>query len=250
MNTNTKKLIVVAVLAVFASGCETLQSKTGMSKTTSGAVAGGALGCAGGAILTHLAGGNAFAGCAVGGALGALVGYEQARQAEIAEAEEIRKEAVAALNARAKADEEARLAAARNQGAKIAAAKPVPQVVSSVKTKDVTVTDKKTGEKKVVKTLDEVTFDIPVSMRGTPEHTEVMGKLRTLATRMADQRGSAEILVSMTERDARAAKVSASSNTVKTDAGNTVTVMKRVSGSVPTGIERVTVKPGKLSTQV
>lgn len=77
-----------------------------------------------------------------------------------------------------------------------------------------------------------------------------MDKLRTLAQRVADERGSSEIVVALTPVDARARKVAATSGTVQTSKGNTITVSKVADDSVPKGVERITVKAGRLQTEV
>lgn len=236
------KIITLAVLVGITTGCASIQETTGMSKTTTGGVVGGVVGCAGGAVLAHMMGGKALVGCAVGAAAGGLIGYQQARAQEIAEAEQLQKEIVAGLN------ESVQIApVALNTSAP---AKPAPKAVSEVRTKEVVVTDKKTGEKQTVKTLDEISVDIPVSMKGTPEYTAAMDKIRTYATRMADQRGSADILVSMTAQDARVAKVSASTQTAKTDKGNPVKVSRVISNTAPRGMERVVVRPGRAAVTI
>ncbi|RDD91556.1 hypothetical protein DTW89_17285, partial [Acidovorax sp. BoFeN1] len=181
------------------------------------------------ALLAKLGGGNAAVGCAVGAAVGGFVGFEKARQGEIAAAEQARNEAVAAF-----------------------AALPAWQKVraSDVKTKEVVVTDKNTRETKKYQAFESVSLDIPLSAKGTPEHDAAMDKLKTLAQRVADERGSSEIVVALTPVDARARKVAATSGTVQTSKGNTITVSKVADDSVPKGVERITVKAGRLQTEV
>ena len=221
-------LTLIAV-AVGVSGCASIQQSTGMDNKTASAVGGGLMGCVGGASLAKLGGGNAAVGCAVGAAVGGFVGFEKARQGEIAAAEQARNEAVAAF-----------------------AALPARQKVraSDVKTKEVVVTDKNTRETKKYQAFESVSLDIPLSAKGTPEHDAAMDKLKTLAQRVADERGSSEIVVALTPVDARARKVAATSGTVQTSKGNTITVSKVADDSVPKGVERITVKAGRLQTEV
>jgi len=61
-------LSVLMLVSMFAIGC------TDMSPTAQGAVSGGAMGAAGGALLTAIAGGNPAIGAAVGGGAGLLAG--------------------------------------------------------------------------------------------------------------------------------------------------------------------------------
>lgn len=63
------KWAAILVLAVFGFGC------AGMTPTQQRTLSGGAIGAAGGAALTAIAGGNAAVGAGVGGAAGALTGY-------------------------------------------------------------------------------------------------------------------------------------------------------------------------------
>ena len=221
-------LTLIAV-AVGVSGCASIQQSTGMDNKTASAVGGGLMGCVGGALLAKLGGGNAAVGWAVGAAVGGFVGFEKARQGEIAAAEQARNEAVAAF-------------AALPAGQKVRA--------SDVKTKEVVVTDKNTRETKKYQAFESVSLDIPLSAKGTPEHDAAMDKLKTLAQRVADERGSSEIVVALTPVDARARKVAATSGTVQTSKGNTITVSKVADDSVPKGVERITVKAGRLQTEV
>jgi hypothetical protein len=141
---------------------------------------------------------------------------------------------------------------ARNEAVAAFAALPAGQKVraSDVKTKEVVVTDKNTRETKKYQAFESVSLDIPLSAKGTPEHDAAMDKLKTLAQRVADERGSSEIVVALTPVDARARKVAATSGTVQTSKGNTITVSKVADDSVPKGVERITVKAGRLQTEV
>lgn len=210
------------------SGCASLQQSTGMDGKTAGAVGGSVMGCVGGAVLAKLGGGNALAGCAIGAVAGGLVGFEKARQDEIAAAEQARNEAVAAFSSL--------------PGQRVRA--------GEVKTVEVAAISKSTRETKKYQAFESVSLDIPLTAKGTPEHDAAMAKLKTLAQRVADERGSSEIVVAMAPADARARKVAASSGTAQTDKGNTITVTKVSDAAVPKGIERITVKAGRLQTEV
>ncbi|MFY9812505.1 hypothetical protein [Aquabacterium sp.] len=222
------KIALTAIaLTIGLSGCANTAGQGGMDNKTTGAVLGGALGCAGGALLAKLAGGDMAAGCAMGAVVGGLVGFERARQEEIAEAERVRQEAIQAT-----------------------ASLPPQQRArgGEVKTVEVVAKDKATGNTQKVKTFDSVSIDLPISAKGTPEYTSAMGKLKTLAERVADERGSAEIRVAVTPADARASKVSMTGGKVQTAKGNPITVTKVTDTSVPKGMERITVKAGRLRT--
>ncbi len=68
-----KKFRVLALVLIFASmftlGC------AGMTETQQRALSGGAIGAAGGAALSAIAGGNPAVGAGLGGAAGAVTGY-------------------------------------------------------------------------------------------------------------------------------------------------------------------------------
>ena len=91
-----------------------------------------------------------------------------------------------------------------------------------------------------------MSLEIPLAAKGTPEYDAAMGKLKTLAEKVADERGSAQIDIALTAADARANKIALETASVQTNKGNTVTVSKMADNSVQKGIERVTVKAGKL----
>lgn len=218
----------LAVLALGLSGCASLQQATGMDSKTAGAVGGGVVGCVGGAVLAQLGGGNPLAGCAVGAVAGGLVGFEQARQQEIAAAEQTRQDVAAAF--------------ATRPGARVR--------VGEVKTVEVTATQKGAREAKKYQAFDSVSVDLPLATKGTPEHDAAMEKLKTLARRVADERGSADITVALAPADARARKVVSGRASTQTDKGNTITVVKASDAAVPRGVERITVRAGRLQTEV
>lgn len=210
-------------IAMLVSGCAAPNG--GTDQKTAGAVVGAGLGCAGGAILAKLTGNGMAAGCVVGAAVGGLVGFEKARQDEIAAAEQARNEAMQAM----------------------AALPPTKRASGGeIKTVEVTATDKKTKETRKYKAFESVSLDMPLSTKGTPEHDAAMAKLKTLAERVADDRGSAEIQVAMTPADVKARKVSLIGGTANTAKGHPITVSKFSDSSVPAGVERITVKAGRL----
>lgn len=229
---NAKNIVIPVIsVAVLMSGCAQMQEKTGMDDKTAGAVGGAAVGCAAGALLAHFTGQSATGGCAAGAVVGGLVGFERARQAELAAAEQARKDTVAAF-------------------ATLPPAKAKAITVSSVKTVEVTATDKATKQTKKYAAFDSVSVDMPSSAKGTPEYDAAMGKLKTLAERVADDRGSSEIIIGVNGSDAKTQKVALESNSVKTKAGNQITVIKRVDTTIKAGMQRITVKAGNLQTNV
>jgi hypothetical protein len=229
---NAKYIVLPLVsVAVLMAGCAQMQEKTGADDKTAGAVGGAAIGCAAGALLAHLTGQSATGGCAAGAVVGGLIGFEKARQAELATAQQARKETVAALST---------LPPAQAKAVK----------VGDVKTVEVTATEKATKQTKKYAAFDSVSVDMPTSAKGTPEYDAAMGKLKTLAERVADDRGSAEIIVGVNGGDAKVQKIALESNSVKTKAGNQITVTKRIDPSLAAGMQRITVKAGTLNTNV
>lgn len=219
-----KKILSAAVASIVLTGCVTMSNDT----KTNGAATGAAIGCAGGAVLAKIAGGNAATGCAIGAVAGGIAGYEQARQQEIANAERARQEVLATLH--------------RTPGGQSARAE--------VKTTEVTVTDSKTKETKKIKALDTATLEIPTAMKGTPQYSEVMSKVKRLAEQIADERGSSEIIVSLSPGDAKSFKVALESAQTKTAKGNIITVTKTTDNRIEKGTEVIKVKPGLLNTKV
>lgn len=225
-----KLLTLSAVtLAVTLSGCADMQKQTGMDGKTAGAAGGAAIGCIGGALLAKITGQNAAGGCIAGAVVGGLVGFAKARQDEISAATKAQQEALAAL-------------------APLSIGNQVK--VGDVKTVEVTATDKTKNETKKYQAFDSVSLDIPISAKGTPEYDAAIGKLKTLAERVADERGSSKIDIAMTAADARANKVTLETASAKTAKGNTVTVSKAADNTVQKGMERVTVRAGKLEQTV
>lgn len=225
------KLLTLSVvtLAITLAGCADLQKQTGMDGKTAGAAGGAAIGCIGGALLAKISGQNAAGGCMVGAVAGGLIGFAKARQDEISAASKAQQEAIAAL-------------APLSVGSQVKA--------GEVKTVEVTATDKTKNETKKYQAFDSVSVDIPISAKGTPEYDAAIGKLKTLAEKVADERGSSKIDIAITAADARANKVTLETASAKTAKGNTVTVSKAADNTVPKGIERVTVRAGKLEQTV
>ena len=224
MKHKTKTLIPL-LIAVTLTGCANMQQMTGADDKTASAAGGAALGCLGGSVLAKVLGKDAAAGCALGAVIGGLAGFEKARQEEIAAAQNARNEAEQAFAELPKKDR--------------------PKV-GQVKTTQTEVTDKKTNEKKKYETFESVTLDIPLSTRGTDEYKTAIGKLKTLATRVADERGSAEIDLAYSIADVNKLKVKQESVSVKTDKGGVITVTTLANANIPKGIERYTVRAGKI----
>ena len=225
------KLLTVSIvtLAITLTGCADMQKQTGLDGKAVGAAGGAAIGCIGGVLLATINGQNAAGGCIAGAVVGGLVGFEKARQDEIAAASKAQQEAIAAL-------------APLSMGSQVKA--------GAVKTIEVTATDKTKNESQKYQAFDSVSVDIPISAKGTREYVAAISKLKTLAEKVADERGSSKIDIAMTAEDAKANKVTLETASAKTAKGNTVTVSKAVDHTVQKGIERVTVRAGKLEQTV
>ncbi|MDE2434370.1 MAG: hypothetical protein KGN37_16155 [Burkholderiales bacterium] len=223
MKTPAQYSALTLAITLMLASCATTDG--GPDKTTTGALIGASIGCAGGALLAKITGGDATTACVAGAAVGGLIGFEKAREEEIAEAERARTEAIQAM---------ATLPPSKRASA------------GTVKTVLVTATDKKTNETKKYQAFDSVSVDLPLSAKGTPEYDQAMSKLKTLAERVADERGSAQIQMAMTPADVKQYRLSLTGGTVKTQKGSPITVSKFSAGDVPAGVERVTVKAGQL----
>lgn len=220
----SRSLTAVA-LAVALTGCANIQQQTGLDNKTASAAGGAAIGCVGGALLAKITGQNAAAGCALGAVAGGLIGFEKARQEEIAAAVQAQQDAIAALGP-------------LPSGARIKA--------EPVKTVPVMVTDKTSNQTKAVDSFESFDLDIPLSMKGTPGYDKAIASLSAFAVKKADERGASNIDRAMTAADARANKFVPETNVAKTPKGNPVTVTKVINNATQKGVERVTVRVRKL----
>lgn len=230
-NTNKQLQLIASIGAVLLlSACGSIQEKTGLDNSTIQAGAGAAIGCAGGAFLARATGQNMAAGCALGAVAGGVIGFEKARSEEMAAAQQAQLEASQALATLPKA-----------QASKVR--------VGPVVTEKVTFVDKKTKETKKYDAFKQVSVDLPISAKGTPEYDAAMGKLKTLAQRVADERGSAVIEVVSSPSDAAVQKVKKESDSIKTQKGATITVNKFTTAGIPAGMQRITVRAGELKME-
>jgi len=117
---------------------------------------------------------------------------------------------------------------------------------SSVLTTTVPVTDSLTPRVADMKMLDAVIIEMPTAGKKKRGYTNAMNAVKALATRVADNRGGATILVEQSSADVRGRKVNTSEGESLTKDGNALTVRKEVSSEVPKGIERYTIKAGDL----
>lgn len=203
-------------MTLVLSGCAT-PGQPGSTENKAANIGGGAvIGCLGGALVAHLAGGKAAKGCAIGAAIGGMTGYAKARQEEIDAAKNVQAETLAA----------------------VPGAKAEPVVTESVEVKD-----KSSGETKTIQAVKEVTIDMPLSQKGTPQFNSAMDKIKALAERYADERQSADLTVAMNQKEARQRKVSSMTTALKTTSGKgTINFARTIDSAVPAGFERITVR--------
>ena len=226
----TKLSKIFLLTATLLTGCATTSPNGSMDNKTVSTATGAALGCLGGAVLAKITSQNATSGCAVGAVAGGFIGFEKARREEIAAAAQARQEVVALITT----------LPSGQSGMQVRA--------GEVKTIEVTATDKSKSESHKYQAFDSVSVDIPASSRGTVQYNKAIGKLQTLAERIADNRGSSRIEISMTSADARASKVNLETTTARTSNGNPVIMSIATDNSIPRGVERFTVRAGSLKS--
>jgi hypothetical protein len=126
---------------------------------------------------------------------------------------------------------------------------PGPRQVrsSAVKTVNLRVTDRRSHETREIEVLDGVVAELPLALRGSPEHDAVMDPVKRLATWLAGQRGGAGIDRAFSAADARSERLKPQQDTPSD--GQSITVRKRVDVDVPAGVERVTVRGADLPAE-
>ena len=117
---------------------------------------------------------------------------------------------------------------------------------TSVLTTRVPITDGQSSRVADMTMLDTATIELPTAGKKKRGYVNAMNAVKALATRIADTRGGATILVEQSSADVRGRKVNTSEGESQTKNGNTLTVQKSVSSDLPRGIERYTIKAGDL----
>ncbi|QNP48732.1 hypothetical protein [Diaphorobacter aerolatus] len=117
---------------------------------------------------------------------------------------------------------------------------------TSVLTTRVPVTDSQSPRVADLTVLDTVSIELPTAGKKKRGYVNSMNAVKALATRIADSRGGATILVEQSSADVRGRKVNTSEGESQTKEGNALTVRKSVNPDVPRGIERYTIKAGDL----
>lgn len=218
------KKLTILFLAGLLAGCESIpKSLDSVDQKTVSTMAGAALGCVGGVLMTQIVGGDRSTACVLGAAAGGILGFERARRQELADAAASRQEIITTI-------------------APIAKTKGVR--VGDVKTQNVSMKTDDGKETKNVKAFDSLTIELPTTTQNRPEHAAAVEKLRKLAEKMADERGSADIILAVRPEEAKARNMSLTPDVITTSKGKKITFMRKVDASVPKGVERVTVQAG------
>ena len=119
-------------------------------------------------------------------------------------------------------------------------------VAGPVRMLNVTITDSQSGRTRTMQTLDSVTVDMPLAAKGRPEYTQAMDQLKALANQLADNRGTASIIVDQSEADIKARRVNTATGTTQSPRGNSVAVRKNASRDLAAGVERYTIQAGEI----
>lgn len=223
------KKLTILCLAGWLVGCESIpKSLESVDQKTVSTVAGATLGCAGGVLMAQIVGGDRLTACVVGAAAGGLLGFERARRQELEDAAASRQEIIATI-------------------APIAKTKGV--MVGEVKTQDVSMKTDDGKDTKKVKAFESLTVELPTATKNRPEHAAAVEKLRKLAEKMADERGSADIILAVRPEEAKARKLSLTPDVITTAKGKQITFIRQIDAGVPKGVERVTVQAGPVPSE-
>ncbi|MEG2046383.1 MAG: hypothetical protein RR100_05995 [Comamonas sp.] len=115
-----------------------------------------------------------------------------------------------------------------------------------VKLQDVPITDSQSGQTRKMRALESITVHMPLAAKGRPEYTQAMTTLKNLANRLADNRGSAAIVVHQSAADLQAQRVNAATGVSKTAKGSPVKVEKVEDANLAAGAERYTIQAGPI----
>lgn len=218
-----KKFIVLGICA-WITGCEHLpKTMDSVDQKTVSTVAGATLGCAGGVLMAQLMGGDRLTACVVGAAAGGAVGFERARRQELEAAASSRQDII-------------------NTVTPMASTKGV--LVGEIKTQEIKMKTDDGKDTKKIMTFDSLTVELPISTKHRPEHISAIEKLRKLAEKTADERGSAEIILAVRPEEAKARKMNLNPEATTTAKGKPIAFLRLTDPTVPRGVERVTVQAG------
>ena len=216
------------LLTLITSGCAQMpEGFQSIDKKTFSAITGAAAGCASGLVVAQISGGNQVRACLIAAAAGGVIGFEHARQQELEEANAARQDILKTL-------------------APIATQKGLR--VNAIKTKELTLESTDGKEHKKISTFGALSVDLPTSAKNRPEHAAALEKLSRLAEKIADERGSAEIQLAMRPEDAKTSKAKLNTESITTAKGKQIIFVRKTDGTLPKGIERITVTGGAILT--
>ena len=161
--------------------------------------------------------------------LDAIGVFENTRKEEILAAERVRTELSAAFQGK--------------KGAENAVVEPLSLTQASV-------TDKITGKTQNVTVFDSLAFVMPLAMRRTPAADQVNMQIKTLANKLADDRGSSQILFMLQASDAKANGIKLDSASADSPKGNPVKVTRTADKSIPKGMQKVIVKASPMGNTI
>ena len=119
-----------------------------------------------------------------------------------------------------------------------------------ITTLNVLITDSKTKEQKSIRTLDTVEVSLPLSGKGKAAHMETFDAILDFANVVADNRGSAAVLVYQNPADVKAGRANPTGSVLKSPLGKPVNVRKVSDSNTPVGVERYVVKSGEVRGQI
>ena len=219
-----RKKLIFLCMAAWLTACEHLPKSVGtVDQKTVSTVAGATLGCAGGVLMAQLVGGDRLTACVVGAAAGGALGFERARRQELEEATASRQDIITTISP-------------------IANTKGV--LVGEVKTQDISMKTDDGKDTKKIKAFESLTVELPIATKNRSEHLSAIEKLRKLAEKTADERGSAEIILAVRPEEAKVRKMNLTPEVITTAKGKQITFLRQPDPNVPRGVERVTVQAG------
>lgn len=146
-------------------------------------------------------------------------------------------------------DEEIQQARAAQQKAVASSASlPVRQraTAGEVTTINVLITDSQTQDKQSIRTLDTMAVNLPLAGKGKDAHLATFNAVLDFANVVADNRGSASVIVYQNPADVKAGRANATGSVLQSPSGKPVYVRKESDAQTPLGVERYVVKAGEV----
>lgn len=153
----------------------------------------------------------------------------------------------AALDAETQAAREA-------QASAVAATQKLPVAMrlraGEVSQTAVTITDGQSGQQAQVRALDAVEVWVPLAGKNRKEYKAALDQLKALGHSMANNRGSATIVVEQSAKDVKARRSNTATGVTQTAEGKPVKLEKTVSDTLQPGLERYVVRAGAIRGQL